>query len=840
VKKMALWTKRSGTKLALLEERITTTVALPVDSSASIELISGEIPRGMRIVGTSLEGTPLEVPRTTTYRFVLRATLNNTKEDRTFSIDVSGADAPQWITEEDLLPIGNNDAFYILDSAPVDFQLRVRDTDTSSGQRLSYFIGNDAGQLPPGITLTEDGRLIGVVDPVLALERASGNGNYDVNNFDKYPYDFSIKSAQGWDSFFYDVQTYDFAVPTNVPKKLNRYYEFTVSVSDGDTIADRTFRIFVVGDDFFRADNTIMQVGTGVFTADNTYVRTPIWLTPSDLGVRRANNFITLFLDVIDPNSLVGVVNYSLEDTNDDGSPSVLPPGTQLDQLSGEVAGRVPYQPAITREYKFTVKATRFTSGTTETAESVKTFRVRLLGEVESTITWLTQADLGDIPSNYISILNVRAQTSVPNATLLYRVTSGSLPPGLDLSFDGEIIGKINSFGTVDNPGLTVFDNGNLTLDGSSTRIDREFKFTVEAADQFGFSAISREFTISVADPDDKLYSNIYYKPLLKNDQRSVYQAWISSADIFSPESIYRPNDPRFGVQKEIKLLVYSGIETVLANRYVATIAKNQKRRTLKIADLKTAVAKEPGTNRIIYEVVYLEVSDPYEKDGDVRKKINIRNNDKILVNSVRTTPDDPFYDTSIRNTLPIGTRINSANKKYFDSFVEIVTRSSGTVQWNYGTNLIVETRDDTEGSGAVSYTMGSSTNIINRPVPENTIRADSDAIKVSDPNSNVRYIGNISNVRTALRELGRTERNFLPLWMRTAQENTVQELGYTLAIPLCYCKPGTADTIARAIRFSEFDFRQFAIDVDRFVIDSTEGNSEEQYIVFANYEFNL
>ena len=838
---MAIWTKRSGIKLAILQERITTTVALPVDPNATVVLISGELPKGLRINGDALEGTPFEVPRTTIYRFVLRATLNDQSEDRTFSIDVEGADEPQWITEPDLLPIGTNDAYYLLDSAPVDFQLRVRDTDTSSGQKLTYFIANDGGQLPPGITLTEEGRLIGVVDPVLALQKAAGSGHYDVNNFDKYPYDFSIRSSQGFDSFYFDVTRYDLQTPTLVPKKLNRYYEFEVSVSDGDTIAKRKFRIFVVGDDFLRADNTLMQVGTGVFTADNTFVRTPIWLTPRDLGVRRANNYVTLFLDIIDPNSLIGVVSYSLEETNDDGSDSVLPPGTTLDISSGEIAGVVPYQPAVTREYKFTVKATRFTANTSEVAESKKTFVVRLLGEVESTINWLTNADLGDIPSNYISILSVKAETTVPDATLIYTLESGKLPPGLDLSFDGEIIGKINSFGTSDNPGLTVFDNGQLILDNNDTKIDREFKFTVKAQDQFGFSAITREFSITVSDPDDKLYSNVYYKPLLKSAQRLTFQEWLSNPEIFIPEYIYRPNDPRFGLQKEIKLLLYPGIETVLANRYVAAMATTTKRRNFKISDLKTAVAKTPGTDDIVYEVVYLEVKDPYEKDGKVASKITIKNNEKILVNSVRTTPDDPYYDILTRSQLPIALRYNADNVKYFDNFIEVTTRSNGVIQWVFGSDVYVETRNGGPGPGSnVTFTRGSTTNINIRPVPENTIRADSTAIKVSDPNSNTRYISNESNIRNKLRDLGRTERNFLPLWMRTSQEGSIQELGYTLAIPLVYCKPGTSETVKAAINFSNFDFRQFELDIDRFEIDSTTGVGEPKYFVFANYEYNI
>jgi len=828
---MALWTARSGTQLAILEERITTSVTLPlVDPATPITVIGGELPKGLRLNNGQLIGTPFEVPRDTIYRFVLRANDGTTIEDRTYNIQVRGPDAPEWITPEGLLPVGNNDVYYILDSAPVDFQLLARDTDTTSGQTLKYYIGNKDGELPPGITLTEDGRLVGIVDPVLALDKRSGRGAYDENNYDRYPYDFTVISAQGWDSFYYDITRYDEQVPTRSPRKLNRYYQFRVTVSDGDTTAKRAFQIYLVGDDFLRVDNTIMQVGTGVFTADNTHIRTPIWLTPNDLGYRRANNYITLFLDVIDPNSLVGNVAYQLVDGQ-------LPPGTNLDQTSGEIYGRVPYQPAVTTQYTFTIRASRYTSTTSEIAESEKTFTVRLLGEIESTINWLTAADLGNIPSNYISTLSVKAQTSVPNATLLYTLESGRLPPGLRLSYDGEIIGKINSFGTVDNPGLTVFDTDTFTLDGATTSIDRQFKFTIKARDQFGFSAIEREFVIVVGDPDDKLYSNLYYKPLLKLEQRNVYKKFISDPDIFKPENIYRPNDPRFGIQKDIKMLVYSGIETVTANRYVAAAAKTARRKFLKIGDLKTAVAKEPGTQNVLYEVVYLNVTDPYDTKGQAANKIKIKNNNKILINSVRAEPGDPLYDIANQSSLVCGTRNGGDNNKYFDDYVECVTRD-GTVRWYFGTDLYITSRAGDPIQ--VGYLRGSSTNLDQRPVPENTITVDSDAIVVSDPNSNVRYFSNITNIRDNLRDIGKTERNFLPLWMRTAQEDSIQELGYTLSIPICYCKPGTSETIAAAIRFSEFDYRQFELDVDRFIIDSTTGNSQEQYILFANYEFNI
>jgi len=835
---MAIWTRNSGSKLAVLQERITTTVQLPVADGAAVTLHSGELPKGMRLNGTTLEGTPFEVPRNTTYRFVLRGKLNGQTQDRTYSIEVQGADEPVWITEEDLLPIGRNESLFILDSTPVEYQLQVIDRDTSSGQRLVYFIGQDGGELPPGITLTRDGKLIGVVDPVLALEKQAKSGVYDENNFDRYPYDFSIQSAQGYDSFYYDVTIFDYATPTQVPKKLNRYYQFTVSVTDGDTTADRTFRIFVVGDDFLRADNTIMQIGTGVFSADATPIRTPIWLTPADLGFRRANNYVTLFLDVIDPNSLLGVTTYELLDTNDDGSDSELPPGMSLDAQSGEVSGKVPYQPSVTREYKFTVNAVRQTGGSDEQAETKKTFKVTLLGEVNSNINWVTNTDLGDINSNYISTLSVVAKSDVPEAFVLYSLDSGRLPPGLTLAYDGEIVGKINSFGSVDNLGLTVFDSANLILDGNTTSIDREYEFTVKAQDHFGYSATKRTFTIKVSDPDDKLYSNVYFKPLLKQEQRTTFNEFVTDPAIFPPEDIYRPNDSEFGLTRDIKLLVYSGIETKLAEQYVAASALTTKRKNYRISNLKTAVAKTPGTNDIIYEVVYLEVVDPYERDGKVANKITVKNNSKFTVDSVRATSRNADYDTTTQTYLEVIARNGILRVVPNRRSLSIELRSGADVEYDYGTDFYVGTRND---SLLVDLTNTPANNLAQRPSPTaNTVLVDSSAVLVSDPNKITKYVSNISNVRTEFSKLGRTERNFLPLWMRTAQEDSIQELGYTLSIPLCYCKPGTSETIKAAIEFSKFDYRQFELDIDRFLIDSTEGIGDPKYFVFANYDFNI
>lgn len=937
---MALWSVSNNISFGIYEEGKTLRdpkvgetrepgllpIQLAVNSQATVSVISGNLPPGLRIIGTTIQGTPLEVARETEFKFVLRARLNNEIDDRTFRITVVGADRPEWITPSGLLPIGNNDVFYILDSSPIDFQLEATDRDIAAGQQLEYFIASGDGELPPGIKLTTDGRIRGVVDPVLALDRLAAQGFYDDNPFDAYPYDFGIRPANGYDSFYYDVGFYDLSIPTKAPKKLNRKYQFRVSVSDGDTIEKRLFQIFVVGDDFFRADNTIMQTGNEMFSADNTFVRTPIWLTPRDLGFRRANNYVTLFLDVFDANTISGFLGYNLEDFNDDGTPSITPPGLRLDGNTGELAGVVPYQPSVTKEYKFTVRATRYTGPDTRTpvtikifetinsgstgsvsiggqlreitdlkiykntnlanllnqtftikgttykviqindsnfnydvirlskplttflavdseytdnillgattlnvADKRKTFTVKLLGEVDSTITWLSDSNLGNISANLTSVFSIVAETSVPDAILRYSLISGRLPPGLRLALDGEIFGKVQQFGEnyyrsiwktgrlynandivkVGNQkykclishvsastflqdaakwedysfavsGLTVFDTSEVTFDGDTTSIDKSYTFTARVEDKFGFSAVTKTFTITVSDPDDFTYSNLYVRPFLKQDQKFIYNSFISDPIVFDPSLIYRPNDTEFGVQTQVKMLVYAGIETTDIENYVAASAKNHRRKTFKFGEVKTAVAKLPGTNDIVYEVVYVEIIDPADSsNGVVKNSINIKTKNPRLINDTNYELRDNSFSS-----------VDPANNRF-------------------------------------------------RPIT-NSIRIDSDALQISEDLQNKKYISNLTNMRSNIAAIGVSDVNFLPLWMRTPQANNIEALGYIPAVVLAYCKPGTGESLLLNVKNRNFDFTQINFDVDRYVLDSSKGNSNEQYILFANYDFNV
>ena len=1021
-----------------------------------------------------------------------------------------------------------NTAFFVLDSAPVEFQLQAIDSDLRAGQKLNYYIAHNDGELPPGLTLTTDGLITGIVDPILSLEVGQEQG-YDTGNYDSVPSDLFVQDDDGYDSYFYDTTFYGFAERTRLPRKLNRNYTFTVTVEDDTSFSKRTFSIYVVGDDFLRADNTIMKAATGLFTADNTYLRRPIWLTPGNLGVKRANNYTTVYLDVYDPNALLGEISYNIQPFNDDGTPSQIPEGLVLDGLTGELAGILPYQPAVSKEYRFTVEALRqevdtndvqeIVTGTiedtlsgretikitkisnlisdgitdldrligqeitidnlpytietvddspedydvinlnrglepsykfkrirtafnnaigqdylyivddldgrelqwqnrflnysntekyklindltdiipgsttariwhkmvrytvtaadsagnlefnynaiglndpgtddiatalkswldtkgvdtdnlyklvslnskqiifdiprnsivesvilnqnlfhtddsvldnievkrsrqffkvflnnnlqrnfnlsnplnelsgvqltigvakdtlitkklsinnVETVSTIKTFTLSVIGEVESTINWITDSDLGVLPAGRPSYLQLQAETTLVGASLRYDFIDGKLPNGLELKKDGEIVGKPNQFSDTSGPGLTTIDTRTTTFDGGTTTIDRKYTFRVLARDRFGYSAAIKSFTITLVDTDDKVYSNVFIKPFLPVTQRTRFYDFINNYEIFVPEYIYRPYDENFGVQKDLKTLVYAGIEAKALRDFVAATTLNHRKKSFYFGEIKSAIAKKPGTNETLYEVVYVEIKDPQQPEvGNTDLFVQSRNANSLKVNNVKLELKDDvtaqsegatYFSITMREGDPVRFSATSSGFTVIgrtDSYTVPITGEIAIVLQS-GAIITVKSTSSTSSDSGDPFRF--------RPKGD-VISVDNTGIQASQTKNVKRWISNIGNMRKRIQDIGANDRQFLPLWMRSSQEISGNELDYVTAMPLCFVKPGYSTTVIENIQNSNFDFSQLHYEIDRYIVDRTEDIEQEQFIVFGNYKLNV
>jgi hypothetical protein len=325
------------------------------------------------------------------------------------------------------------------------------------------------------------------------------------------------------------------------------------------------------------------------------------------------------------------------------------------------------------------------------------------------------------------------------------------------------------------NRSITTLDQGTTTLDDSTTSIDRVYTFTITASDALRYSEISRTFNLLVNTPNNANYSNIFAKPFLKVNQRQVFRDFITDPDIFNPKLIYRLSDGNFGLQKDLRMLVFGGIETKTAAEYISAIGMNHRTKRFKLGQIKKAVAKEPGTNNILYEVVYVEVLDPLEK------------NKQHLPFTIKGSPNKLNITVDSNNEFDLGPfNIDSPFWK--------------------------------------------------RPMPLN-VTLDRTDIFAGDPATQYRMPSSISIWRKRIRNMPNTarERNYLPLWMRSIQANSMVELDYVPAVPLCFCKPGTADDIILNIENSGFDFKLLDYTIDRYIIDSVEGDYTDKYLVFRN-----
>jgi hypothetical protein len=816
---MITWTTPAGS-LGLLTERIIIDIPLQATStvgSITHSLIAGNLPRGLRLTGNRITGSPVEVKVYTLSKFVIRASDGIDLEDRTFTLAVDGSDEPRWLTREGFLNVGPAKAFFVLDNARVNFQLEAADTDLTAGDVLEFYLVPNGGLLPPGLSLSRDGIISGFTDPIFSIEyNIDTTGGYDTAPLDVIPLDFAEARSNGFDTFFYDNVTYDYNEPSRTPKRLSRIYTFVVAVTDGIHTINRLFKIYVVTQEFLQADNSIVQVDTNLFQADSNSDRTPLWITESNLGRFRANNYVTIFLDVYDPPTLTGTITYLLLPTNPDNSNSELPPGMELDSITGEIAGRVPYQARISRSYTFTLRAVNFPATLAYTKYTLrgewnssityavndaviflglvyisrvshrnrlplddafwlagvsaadKTFTVEIIGEIESAINWITDNDLGTIKPNQPSTIFIQAETLLYGGRVGYEFVSGKLPPGLTFLPTGIIEGKVKQFADEAGPGLTRFfertdslapaeDSSTLSRDFSATfdsglsTFDKQFVFTIKARDSANFATLNKTFTISVIADTTKTFANLYIKAFQTKDKRLDWYTFITDATIFKPSDLYRYGDPNFGVQTALKILIFAGIESTEAVKYVQAMSRNHYKKRIRFGDIKMAKAKNPDTQETLYELIYVDIVDEYEKN-----------------------------ETSISETVNLSNAIKS--------------------------------------KVLISY---------------DAISVDSNIPFVSDSDHQRVFPNSIRNMRERVRDVGDSDREFLPLWMRSIQDQASFETGYVKALPLCYSKPGTAVNIMARIKAANFDFKMIDFVADRYIIDILDNVIEDKYLAF-------
>ena len=165
------WVTSAGS-LGTIVESVTASLSVTAINASTYTLISGSLPLGLTLSPNTglISGIPASVPQLTSYQFVVRATNSYGITDRTFSITVDGSDQPRWVTPAGFLPVGPEGQMYAVNRQYVDYQVKAITDVLPVGQKIRYYIGDLEGELPPGLTLSEDGRLFGILTDNLKLD----------------------------------------------------------------------------------------------------------------------------------------------------------------------------------------------------------------------------------------------------------------------------------------------------------------------------------------------------------------------------------------------------------------------------------------------------------------------------------------------------------------------------------------------------------------------------------------------------------------------------------------------------------------------------------------------
>jgi len=721
-----VWTTTAG-KLASIDEQVSYSLQLEANTSDSTtitySIIAGSLPSGMELTSTGLlTGIPAEVSKRTRYTFVVRATAGTQITDRTFYLDVEGADAPSFTTASGQLQLDDSTRvglYWILDGSEINFQMVATDTDTRAGQQLIYEVVQ--GSLPPGVTMSTTGSISGIIQ-LTEDDLATPRGGFDNEAED------------------YDDVVYDLSVST---RSISKSFDFIVRVSDGTSSVTQDNKIFVYSADYWRIDNNqiradMNEIGGTRLSVDFSANRRPVFKTPSDLGTFRHDNQVAIKVDVEDFDPLQSDLEYTVIS----GS---LPTGLSVHINSGEITGTLGRQSAVEENFTFTIRANRVV-GTGINVFTDQTFTMKVIGEIDIGIAFTTPTIIGTLTADIPSTLSIEAVAENTDRVLSYSVSSGSLPTGITLSPQGNLLGTIDPSDFEDST--------------------RAYNFTVTVSDQYQATATSKEFTVKIDIP----YTTIEYGSMTGQatsliDQNIFYNV-AQDPNINSPEYIYRGEDSNFGMKSKPEMLLISGLESQTLTIFQKQMEQNHAPKKLYFGDLKTAVAKENG--KILYEVVYLDIKDD------------------LVGNS----------GTAVANEIGI----RSAVKK------SLLGPTAATTELTTDTDIY----EVTHKSGLAFSTSGSKVRFANQ------LSADLDYIATLYPNA-------VANMRSRMKSLGHKEWNHLPLWMRTIQSDAKAPLGYVMAVPICYCKPGSGALIKKRISDKGLIFRNIDFIVDRYQVSKSK-----------------
>lgn len=841
-------------------------------------LIAGTLPSGLQVsdngtlVGVpqavaSLQGVPTEVAYDVTNKFAIRGyTLTQAGvvdgiADRTFSITVTGNDVPEFVT-----PAGNVGTYY--DGDYVDLQIEHTNNDPGDTTEVTLI----AGELPLGLTIDSTGLIKGYIRPAPNEDEQVG---YDETPAGTVPYDFvssaisknyqftlevsdgKSNSIRTFTIFVYNREdltaddTYITADTTFVtadqtperfpfllnfePTSLGRVrsdnnfayrfigqdydnepvrYAFSVNQGFGSppglaldpasgwyygfipdqgvTELEYSFNITVYQADYVGTpiNCTATTVGTNVITCDSTLqlgLGQPVVFTGTGFGGISADP--TTIYYVIDVFGALGTTQFKVGTSPDSTTPVVLTTAAGTMQANLVVASQ---------QYPFTIT---------------------IAGDIDSEVTWISPANLGDIENGATSMFRVEAENTGGRA-LSYRLKDGAfneLPQGLQLLPTGEIVGRVTFNTFAIDLGSTTFDaSQNTVTEYEPTTFDSTFVFTVNAYAEDSEQPLYNLSEVIVNDGGTG-YSTApaitFESPTGASAELAVVEATvdagaITAVAVVDPGAGYTTDSPAFSIVGAGSGADLDVVMQITGQRDIISVFKTFTIRVIRAYN-------KPYQNLFVLAM-------PPQNDRVLLNEFLTDEN--IFIPDAIYRPDDPNFglSTQVKYQHAFGLAPDT-----FETYVLSLYEN------HYWKNLVLGSIETAQAidpvTGEVVYEVvysrvvddlvndagQSVSKIVNLPYPIIDPTDGSTVLTQVYPNSLV-------NMRDQVIDVVGQISTKLPLWMTSKQTNG-RVLGFTPAWVICYTNPGESARIAYYID-SQFGQQLNRIDfkVDRYVLDST------------------
>jgi hypothetical protein len=634
----------------------------PDGKDVNYKLVSGRLPAGMQLDNSgqvtgnpndtySIDGVPEAVTQDRTSTFTVRAISSSGKiTDRNFSITVTGNYAPQILTSN-YTALGE-----FLDGTSVSIKLSA--VDLNNDPIIFSLLDGD---LPLGLSLSSDGVISGILIPNTTANQGQ---------------------LTGWNNSPWENNPWEFATISS-----SFVYNFTIRASDSKTSDIKKYRIVVYSHDDLRADNiAILDDDTNV-TADSSINRPPILTTKTlgDHNVFTSGNYFAFKFSGVDYDNVPILFNvtgtagtgWDVSSVNPpdqdpvlgwdaapwDQSLFSLPTGLSLDTQTGWLTGFVPETAEPFTDYSFGITVANAFDNSIVSQPTI--FNIRILSALDLSVIWNTPTNLGLIDTGSISKLNINATAPSGRQLYYYLVKGSKLPQGLTLLNNGDISGRVSFQSFALDKGKTTFDvkNVGLGIYSSPTTIDKSYTFTVIAQDFNKTVSGTRTFTLATNvityEPYDNLYLNC--SPDIKN--RLLLNNILGNTDYFAIDDIYRANDPWWGVQNDIKILVGYGLTASESSSYITAMQRRHFNKKFYFGDYHYATASDINGNSL-YDVVYIDLIEDTKiyssKNGRILKAIpassfTIQDGQILYPNDIDLMINDIIVaiGTTNTNTLP-------------------------------------------------------------------------------------------------------------------------------------------------------------------------------------------